>query len=233
MDILKNKHDILISLGSTCYVKNMLNKHVSQKTYMFDWIGSSMWGLCEIIEHNFKDIFNKNNYKYMATVENRHLMVVNTSKYLIFTHDFPQIPVNDQQKDILQQRYLNDDTFVEFTNKYIRRITDFQNLLNGQNKILFIRHEQYMMNRKIYPEYEKYFVQSELQYLIKFTDLLKVMYPTLKFNILYLSHTHQNKHLIDNNIIILNTPLTDWNECANVFTNVIIHNKDYLSQLNM
>lgn len=234
MDILKEKHDIIISLGATCFIKGYLKENdITQKTYLFDWIGTSMWGICDLVRQDFRNMFNMKNYKYMITAEKEKLMVVNTLYYLLLKHNFPEIMPDDEEKDELQKKYLNEKTFAEFKTTYFRRSIELRNILNRDNKILFIRHEQYMDTRIIYPEYEKRFEVPEFEHLKEFSNLLKEKNPDLKFNIIYISHTKHNEYVPDHNIIILESEITDWDECAGVYNKLFDTNREFISKLNL
>lgn len=230
MNILKRKHNVMVSLGATCFVRGYFDKHkYSQKSYVFDWVGSAMWGICDLIENNFENVLDQNNYKYMITAEKEKWMVVNKEYYLLFKHHFPEILADDPQKDVLQQKHLNDNTFAEFLKTFSKRVTEFKELLNDKKKILFVRQEQYMDTRIIYPEYKDKFEHSELHYLKKFTEILKTMYPALKFNVVLISHTLENQYIPENNIVIVKGRVTDWEECANFYNKIFDDNKRFLS----
>jgi hypothetical protein len=244
MDILKNKHDIVISLGATCFIKQFLRRSgIDQKTYIFDWIGSSMWGICDLIKYDFINMFNRDDYKYALTMKTDYIMVINTLYYILFRHDFPSSLPGDQQNivqqnivqlnDVQHSMHINDNAFLEFQQKYAKRIIELKELLNDSKKILFIRHEQYMENRIIYSAYEKQFETSELQYLIEFTKLLKVLHPVLKFNIIFISHTLQTEHLQEHNITILHGSIVNWENCVEVYNKLFEDNRKFISILDL
>jgi hypothetical protein len=237
MDILLNKHDKIISLGSTCFIKLFMDGYgIKQETSFFDWVGSAMWGINKLIECNFENVFNRNDYKFVQTVIGTEIMVMNTNFYLIFKHDFSTIPLTVSPALITyQEKQIIDKKFQDFKNTYTRRFERFKCLLNGSDKILFIRQEQNMKNRIIRSDYIKLFKQPELYYLIEFTKIIKKMYPVLKFNIIYISHTCQNDYLPDHNIIIINDSrgyvMADWMHCTDKYKKLFEDNTLFLSNI--
>ena len=67
MDLLFNKYT-LISLGYNCNIKKYIDSiRLNNPTHFFDYIGTSMWGINELILHNFTDIFNINDFIKIRT----------------------------------------------------------------------------------------------------------------------------------------------------------------------
>lgn len=174
----------IISLGYNCFIKKYLDyKYVKTETSFFDYIGTSMWTINELINNDFKDLFDINDYKLLKIL-NKYT-VVNKKYYIRVPHCLDN----------------NLKNFNIFKDKYERRIIRLQTQLKENKKILFIRLEENMLNREIYPEYKDKFKKTELEYIYEFCDLMKIKYPKLEIKFIYISKNHETK--IDNNIIIL------------------------------
>ncbi|ADO67152.1 putative papain-like cysteine protease [Cafeteria roenbergensis virus] len=181
-----NKYNYeIVSLGYNCYIKNFLKKNnVNQETNVFDWIGSEAWVLEKIIfdKINFLD---KNDFK-VINIKNEK-MAINIKYYLRFKHDLKHDLSN----------------FEDFKSKYVRRLDRLDNILKTKKKILFYRLETSLLNRDIFENHKHYYEKSELYYLEKLINKLKLKYPNTKFKLIYFSYTHPTK--IKENIHIINT----------------------------
>lgn len=185
--LLSEKYDKIISLGSNCYIKLFLN-HIQyeQETHFFDYIGSSMWSVCELIKNNFSDVFNTEDYKNEYTIIGLPKMVTNSRYNLKFRHDL------STDKFVSQ--------FTEFKEKYIRRIKRFQDLLMSSENILFMRFEETKENRIVNEKYNEQNKISELEYIKLFSKFLRSNYPELKFKIIFISKTWFDNVDEENNI---------------------------------
>jgi len=223
MDKLNNSYDRIVSLGSTCCIKAWLRAYnIEGETNFYDWVGSSMWGIVKLLEdpHN-ETIFDINHHKYIRTLNSdKNYMVVNTYIYLILMHEFPSAASSDEK--------LNITLFTVMKDTYSRRLTRFVEMLNNSNKLLFIRQEQNISDRIMTLEQEQMFATTELEYLITFTKLLKTKYPTLKFDILFFSHSNETCHLPEHNIIILHGMIGGWDTCTMNLTKTFMNNMKFI-----
>jgi hypothetical protein len=131
---------ILLSLGSNCNVKKYLDKiRPNNPTQFFDYIGTSMWGINELIANDFTDMFNINDFESIKTNIKYGDIITNKKYYLRFLHDLKNINFNKPK--ILN--YNNNihickaSNFIECQHKYERRSERFIELLHSSNKILF------------------------------------------------------------------------------------------------
>lgn len=195
--------DKIISLGSNCYVKIFLDFNYKKKeTQFFDYIGSSMWAINELIKNDFKGLYNYDNFeKKLILTEGDKYIFTNNIYHLRFKHDFKQ-NFNSEINEIK-----NDEIFLDFQNKYKRRQTRFIELLNSKDTILFIRYEEDNKNRVKYHN-----KKDELDSVYEFINILKNLNPEKKFFFILLS---QDKNLedIDNNLLVLKNPIKDWKKC--------------------
>lgn len=203
-----------ISLGYNCYVKMYINTIANQQTYLFDWIGSPMWGINKFINNSF-NLFNKEDYKtlqiYTENEDNAH-MHCNTLYYFKFIHD---IPTNCNIDKTLIHRNKNGgikkvNYYDDFKNKYTRRIERFNTLLSSNKCIVFIRFEECMKNKVIHEDYKKLYSIPELEYINEFIHLIKNKYPKLKFRVIYVSKSQQTE--LNNDLLILHNDNTTIDE---------------------
>jgi len=214
-----------ISLGYNCSIKICLKKYINQPTYLFDWIGSPMWGINKFINNNF-DLSNKNNYKllqiYSENSEYTHLQC-NTQYYFRFIHDLPENNISDKT-EIHRTKYgdiIKSNLFNIFLQKYERRIQRFNELLNNNNLIVFIRLEECMKNKIIHEEYKNLYAKPELEYVKEFMNLIKNKYKRLKFKLIYISRSNSTE-LLDNLLILNNKSIdNDINYILNDNINLI------------
>ena len=102
MSFIKKFNGKIISLGSNCFIKLFLNDiNYKEETYFFDYIGTSMWSINELIENNFNDLFNKDKF------EKKQILFLGKDKYIYqyylrFKHDVKQ-NFNSCENDITKQ----------------------------------------------------------------------------------------------------------------------------------
>ena len=208
----------IISLGYNCSVKIFLKTMIDQPTYLFDWIGSPMWGINKFINNNY-NLFNKNEYKklqiYSENIEYTHLLC-NTKYYFKFIHDLPthstinktQI-IKNKNGEIIKINY-----YSSFKTKYERRIERFNELLNSNKLIVFIRLEECIKNKIIHEEYRELYSKSEVEYVKEFMILIKNKYPNLNFKLIFLSKSNLNE--LNNNLLILNNTKNDISDLFSI-----------------
>lgn len=112
--------------------------------------------------------------------------------------------------------------------KYQRRIVRFKEILTQSKKIVFVRYEEPMDNRILYPEYSKHYRRSEYSYIVEFSTLVQTLYPELHFVILYLSKTMDNKNDADHRIVVLKDMNFDKSH-LNIL-NILEHHRAFLQE---
>lgn len=232
MDILQSKFDKILSLGYNCFFKlSMSNQCIFQETQLFDYIGTSMWGINQLIKNEYEGLLKPENYKQIKidTIM-PHQIVTNIQYYMRFPHDLKNIDtkslkdelskcnqntminglksvqskfIQTRKKELAQQIDTINSNFNKFIEKYERRILRFQETLQQNKNILFVRFEEPMEYRIIYGEYADYYKTSEYSYVCDFADLIKLKYPELPFTILYLSKKLSNSFNSEKRIITL------------------------------
>ena len=209
--------DKIISLGSNCYVKMFLESQFKkEETQFFDYIGSSMWSINELLKNDFKGLYDYKNFekKHILNKGDKYIFT-NNLYYLRFKHDFKQnfnSNINDIKEDV---------KFLEFINKYKRRQNRFIQLLNNKETILFIRYEEDNKYRVKY--YEK---KDELEFIYEFMKILKTINQDKKFFFILLSHD-KNFEDKDNNLLVIkiNNTINIWTEAPIKIKNTLLENE--------
>ena len=151
------------------------------KIYMripFDWIGTPMWAICDLLENNFEDFTNKDCYELKTRFTHKEDKYLTHSKYdFVFVHDYGKSIEN-----------IPEEKYKKVEEDYNRRVLRFQSILNSPMKLFFIRLEQDISNRIGLPEQQN--EHDEYYYVEKFADLL--LSKGYTFTILYIT-TSQKK----------------------------------------
>ena len=224
---------ILLSLGSNCNVKKYIDTiKPNNPTQFFDYIGTSMWAINELIENDFSDIFNKDDFENMRTSTKYGSIITNKKYYIRFLHDLKNID-NDKTRVLTINNNIHvckANNFTECKDKYDRRIIRFINILNSSNKVLFIRIEEDNRNRIINDIYKDKLQKSELEYTFDLSNTLKRKYSSLDFMILVISFNHDTIYYLEHNVIILKMIdiIDDYETADSKIEKLIIFNKDLL-----
>lgn len=194
MEEVFKKYDYIISLGYNCFPKlYMLKNEISQETNFFDYTGTSMWGINDLIKNNFSDSLNKNKLQEIETEShNNKKYITHLDYYIRFPHDLAN-----------HKELYNKKIFHKFFRKYRRRIIRFNEVLSKHKKVLFIRTKEEMNNRIILENHKEKYSLNELDYVIEFSNIIRNKYPKLNFTILYITEDKQNTFLESHNIIII------------------------------
>jgi hypothetical protein len=135
MDKFIKKFDNISSLGHNCYPKlYFTSKKIDQETHFFDYIGTSVWSIIELLENDFEGMFDKDNYKIMNIMkdgDNKYL-VVNQKYFIRCKHEF--------KKTLLNQNLDNEELNI-FIDKMKRRKEKLMNMLSNNKSLIFIRYE--------------------------------------------------------------------------------------------
>jgi len=150
---------------------------ISQETHFFDYIGSSMWAVCELIENDFAHIDDISEYQSMQ-VTTKETLITNNRYYLRFKHDFTAI---EHETGVIE-------TLPVCIEKYKRRAERFQNLLRSSEKILFIRFEEETTDRIFLPQ-DNEKRKPEVEHLKDLSDLLSRKYPQLEAKFMLVEST--------------------------------------------
>jgi hypothetical protein len=240
MDKIIKEYQI-IPLGYNCFVKKYLNYiGLSQETQLFDYIGSSMWGINKFIENDYKNLFDLNEYELLQINTNKIEKIVTHKKYYFrFLHDLKDVPKKNYEIRYINNKYSkkiikiqnrnNDDLFKSFQEKYERRIIRFKNLLNTKNKIVFTRFDEKLDDRIMYDFIKDNYNKNEIEYLNDFSNIIKKINNNLEFYIIFISKNLQNS-INNNNIIILNDTenINNYENCDFKLNNLFNKNKDFL-----
>lgn len=166
-----NKFNKILSLGSNCYPKFFISKILKPpygETELFDYIGTSMWSINQILLNDFQDIVNPIHFELYPILENEAPIITNTKYYLRFKHDLHTLTESE-----------GDD----FKNKIQRRIDRFKHNMNNNNKILFIRQQESQTNR--IPYYKN--LRSEEEELENFIDIVHMKYKCKEVTVIYIN----------------------------------------------
>ncbi len=172
----------LVSLGSNCYFKKFIDSITSRETEIFDYIGSSMKSINDLVLNNFEDLCNIKYFDNLQTLKHASF-ITNTKYYLRFPHDLRNF-----------NKLTND--FPEFSNKYNRRINRWHNMLENNKKILFLRYFESQVSRLIF-----YNDKDEYTHIEEFLHIMNNKYPEHIFKLIYIQPDIDNNY--KNNIITL------------------------------
>ena len=192
MDILLKQPDAIpVSLGWSCHMALYIQElgdmeRRRHERHVFDWFGSPMWSICELIDLNFEGMTDRTKIvRRRRYMDNFKEILSHTDYELRFLHDF---------KD---ENNITDDDWHQFEEKYARRIQRFRDLLRmakqTNKKLIFFRLEQ-VFHRRI--QYINRF-ENETFYVNYFADQMRA--KGIRFQIIYLTTTVPTQY--KNNVI--------------------------------
>jgi len=231
MNILKKNN--LISLGTNCKIKMFLNLHIDQPTHLFDWIGSPQWGINNLINDNY-DLFNTSDYCSLNIYNSIDPLTIfcNKKYYFKFIHDLDNNTIIDKYNLVYNKHgdLIKVSKFLEFKEKYQRRIQRFIEMLNSNKSIVFLRLEELMANKIIYDNHKEFYAKPEIYYIKEFMNIIKNKYPNANFKLIFFSQTNQTE-LIDN-LLIINDDLNVHDKNENEKLEMLINkNTDIINKL--
>lgn len=200
-----------ISLGYNCYVKRYIDTIWSGETNLFDWIGTSMWGILMLFQEDFKDAFERDFYSFVKITTERRPILTHNKYYIRVLHD-------------------EMDTY---TQKYLRRLERLKTILNTANDnsdihLLFIRLEESQYARIMYENYAEYYRHDELHYIKLLTEFLVTNYPKLQFTFAYIrpdtgTGTRSSIHdYLGHRIVEINTDIEiTWINCREKLAEIL------------
>jgi hypothetical protein len=143
------------------------------KRLPFDWIGTPMWAICDLVESNFQDFTKKEYYEVKPRFTTKETNYLTHTKYdFVFVHDYGKTIEN-----------ISAETYKKVEDDYKRRVLRFKAILDSPMKLFFIRLEQEIENRIALPEKQQ--EHNEYFYVEKFADMLKE--KGYRFTILYIT----------------------------------------------
>ena len=229
-----NKYVKIVSLGSNCFPKKLIDNFFGKSmTMLFDYIGISMCGILLLINNSssssssssirVSDDFIKSSYEYIQTIKNGKYVVTNMKYYIRPIHDFDEL-------DNLDKKSINDERMTIFKETYTRRLERFNEFLNKsklkKKRILFIRFYENQIDRIMYPEIKDHYEHDEMYYLMRFRDLLTsegyifdILYFTKKSLMTNDNNTSNSTNDNSNNSIFIKYLPEDiiftWDNCIN------------------
>lgn len=157
------KYDYIISLGCNCSVSNSLrDMNIKKDTFLFDWNHTHIIKILETFKNKFTNFFDVTNIR---PVHNGFAELIN---------DNDNIEVENWKiKYVHDKKEITKGKINVILEKYNRRSLKLLNLLNSNNKILFIRIATYYKN-----EYEE---------IIELVEIIKQNFPNCDFKIILIS----------------------------------------------
>lgn len=235
---IKRNYSNIISLGSNCFFKMYISHlKISKETNYFDYIGSSMWAIVDLIKNDELDkVFDKKedfeNMRIMSKGDDKYI-ITNRKYYLRFKHNFKQDYQNFTNTSLEDDKLFN-NVKESYNRRSERLINQFNNFDSNSKPILFLRYEEENDDRIIHEEYKDKNKKSEFNYLIEFSNLLKIKYKNLKFHILFFTtNQKENLFLKDENIILINIKnknLIKWDTCCKDFDKIFRDNDVFIKK---
>ncbi len=105
---MKKQYDLIVSLGAACPCTTALRaQHLQDFSYPFDWLfGGTLVGRTEILVHDFKNWFNKEDLIFSHEVPNVNGMAyLNKKTEIVYNHDFKKGKSFEEQYPIIEAKY--------------------------------------------------------------------------------------------------------------------------------
>ena len=200
-----------ISLGYNCFCKMYINKYVKSSAYhIFDFTGTSMWSIVELLKNNFDGLLLEDNIKKIKISANRGPIYTNIKYYVRFMHD-----------DFSAGKIKN------AINTNMRRINRFNEIINNDDFVIFIRLCESQHERIVYEQYSDKNKKSEYEYVIEFSNWLKNN-KKIKFRIIFISE-NPTKYDNENNLIYIKGDMNKYNVLSEKDVNCLLNiNKEFI-----
>jgi hypothetical protein len=153
-----------ISIGPYCSSADILKSNgLRNSAYPFDYIFSSLEMIKHCIDDRFDIFLDKNYHKYSSKNSSHHLFY---SKFIDteilrkhhIAHNLPNIANNLINREIfLHHNLLNNDVYLSF----VRRCNRLLNLIDNNNKIIFIYYNCYTNDFDDILDFYKYFSNNK------------------------------------------------------------------------
>lgn len=204
----------IISLGFNCFPRGYIDACISprqKETQFFDWTGSSLWSIVELLENEFKGIDDPEQYVQLD-IRPGTAMISHKHYYLRFLHDFTP---RQHRLGLLHR-------VPDCVAKYKRRAARFLELLQTSKKILFLRFEESTKNRIMVPRDTQMRKPCEMDHLCDLFLLLKRKYPHLETKFVWLGEK-KNANVVAENIVCVecNERGVHWKNSAERFNDAL------------
>jgi hypothetical protein len=160
------------------FLNTLRNK---KETQLFDYIGTSMWGINDLLENDFAGLTDASHYSVQKVVRNQPPMPVHALYNLRFLHDGAVIHRGALVPTFAQQ--------------LSRRATRFVETIRTSRNILFVRHQE--KSDLIWKSKE--YSNDELGEVQRFATLLRTKFGIQQFKIAYINREHEG--VIDDHIV--------------------------------
>jgi Putative papain-like cysteine peptidase (DUF1796) len=190
-----------ISLGFNCHVAMFIEKlgQMDSKFYerqIFDWLGSPMWSVYELVKNDFADFMSPQHMAIRQRYDYKdEKYPVNTKYDMSFLHDFG-INVTKIPPNVMGM----------VSERYGRRIVRMRELLRGSRELLFIRLERDSSDKVASPESAGSAI-GETEAVILFADLVKSR--GAPYTIVYLTFTEPKGWDAERRICYVHFPKID------------------------
>jgi hypothetical protein len=229
MDKFIKKFDIISSLGHNCYPKlYFTSKKIDQETHFFDYIGTSVWSIIELLENDFEGMFDKDNYKIMNIMkdgDNKYL-VVNEKYFIRCKHEFKKTLLNENCE--IDKEELN-----IFIDKMKKRKEKLMNMLSNNKSIIFIRYEEDHTNRRILKDYERKLKTPYIDNLKILSDMFRKINPMKKIIIVNVSHLNDKTEYIEEYGIIkikMKKRIECWSQASIEIENAFLNERKFIEE---
>ena len=180
-------HDFIMSLGADCYTRMFLDRLQKKKeTQLFDYIGTSMWAINDMLESDFAGLTDVSHYSIQKVVRNQPAMPVHTLYNLRFLHDGA----------VLQR---GGPLVPAFAQQLSRRAVRFVETIRSRQNILFVRYQEKLERLWKPRDYDN----DELAEVRRFATLLRTKFGIQQFKIAYINREYEG--IVDDHIVCLRT----------------------------
>ncbi len=227
MEYLANKYGRnVISLGVNCFPSKFIRNsgfNDDNVTKLFDYVGTSMYGIIKLVDEGFDYLIDTNNYELVYYPHKKMYLVTNTKLTFIYVHGFSmqsEKTINQKNIELMKTQIINYNE-----NKQIKRIEHMKNALNSE-KIMFIRIEGASHYRN--PNNPTI---SDYDYSIVLSDTLKKKYPSLDFLIVLickLPTSYNSEH----NVLTLKIyeHAVVWDNCEKALSDLFKKNEGFIKK---
>lgn len=237
MNKLIEKFDDVRSLGYNCYTKLYFNSlKIAQETHFFDYIGTSVWAIIDLLNNDFEGMFDESNYKIMNIMKkgDDQFLVVNQKYFIRCKHEFKKTLDKNFDLEILNEYEIDKEELDDFIEKMKRRKERFMNMFSNNNNLLFIRYEEDPTGRYEFKQYDEKFTISYIDNLKILSDMFKKLNPEKKITILDISHRHDKTEYLKEYRIIkirMRKRVDHWKKAVVEFENTFSNEKNFIENL--
>ena len=211
--------DAVVSLGWNCYPGLYLKKYVESAGSIFDYIGSPLSAIIDIITKNWENLFNKEKYTLLDFYKPEHNIERHgkPNNYYVYQHDY-QMSFPHDVKTI-------SDVTPEFFSKLKGRIQRFEKYCRSAKKLLFIRLQQ---NRSGLILEDDDTIKPEIELLPSFIELIKSKYDRKHVNMIFINNEkdgwNEDKTIL---FVKIDSLYFKWQDAADIIHNLFIKKNVY------